>query len=84
MADDTAHRDSIAMVFQNFALYPHMTVFQNIAFPLQAPARRARRDRAASQRERRQGGTHGRSQTLSARTVGRRTATRRARARAGA
>jgi multiple sugar transport system ATP-binding protein len=29
-----AHRESIAMVFQNFALYPHMTVFQNIAFPL--------------------------------------------------
>src|SRR6202158_3016554 len=28
------HRDSIAMVFQNFALYPHMTVFQNISFPL--------------------------------------------------
>src|SRR5712671_2429373 len=27
-------RDSIAMVFQNFALYPHMTVFQNISFPL--------------------------------------------------
>ncbi len=24
----------IAMVFQNYALYPHMTVFQNIAFPL--------------------------------------------------
>ena len=34
IADDTTHRDSIAMVFQNFALYPHMTVFQNIAFPL--------------------------------------------------
>ena len=29
-----AHRESIAMVFQNFALYPHMTVFQNISFPL--------------------------------------------------
>jgi sn-glycerol 3-phosphate transport system ATP-binding protein len=28
------HRDSVAMVFQNFALYPHMTAFQNIAFPL--------------------------------------------------
>src|SRR6266851_2365352 len=27
-------RDAIAMVFQNFALYPHMTVFQNISFPL--------------------------------------------------
>ncbi|HLX38339.1 MAG TPA: ABC transporter ATP-binding protein [Candidatus Binataceae bacterium] len=33
-AGHTAHRDSIAMVFQNFALYPHMTVFQNISFPL--------------------------------------------------
>ena len=33
-AGNTAHRESIAMVFQNFALYPHMTVFQNIAFPL--------------------------------------------------
>ena len=27
-------RESIAMVFQNFALYPHMTVFENISFPL--------------------------------------------------
>src|SRR5260370_24908850 len=30
----TIDRESIAMVFQNFALYPHMTVFQNISFPL--------------------------------------------------
>ncbi len=37
-----AHRESIAMVFQNFALYPHMTVFQNIAFPLKL--RRIARD----------------------------------------
>ena len=31
---NTTRRESIAMVFQTFALYPHMTVFQNIAFPL--------------------------------------------------
>src|SRR5207253_210431 len=27
-------RRDIAMVFQNYALYPHMTVFENISFPL--------------------------------------------------
>ena len=26
----------VAMVFQNYALYPHMSVFENIAFPLQS------------------------------------------------
>src|SRR3954465_8951285 len=26
----------IAMVFQSYALYPHMSVFKNIAFPLRA------------------------------------------------
>jgi ABC-type sugar transport system ATPase subunit len=31
---NTTRRESIAMVFQNFALYPHMTLFRNIAFPL--------------------------------------------------
>ncbi len=29
------HRD-VAMVFQNYALYPHMTVFDNIAYPLRS------------------------------------------------
>jgi multiple sugar transport system ATP-binding protein len=29
----TRHRD-IAMVFQNYALYPHMTIAENIAYPL--------------------------------------------------
>ncbi len=30
------NRRDIAMVFQNYALYPHLTVFENLAFPLQA------------------------------------------------
>lgn len=29
----------IAMVFENYALYPHMSVRRNIAFPLRAPVR---------------------------------------------
>ena len=28
------HKRDIGMVFQNYALFPHMTVFDNIAFPL--------------------------------------------------
>jgi multiple sugar transport system ATP-binding protein len=33
--NDLAPRDrNLSMVFQNYALYPHMTVFENIAFPL--------------------------------------------------
>src|SRR4051812_31380223 len=33
--NDKAPRDrNLAMVFQNYALYPHLNVFENIAFPL--------------------------------------------------
>jgi multiple sugar transport system ATP-binding protein len=50
---DPAERD-VAMVFQNYALYPHLTVFDNIAFPLRtrriAPAEIDRRVREAAAR----------------------------------
>ena len=42
----------IAMVFQSYALYPHMTVANNIAFPLKAQGRsknKAERDERVRQ-----------------------------------
>ena len=36
LVNDVAPKDrDIAMVFQNYALYPHMTVYKNMAFGLQ-------------------------------------------------
>jgi len=32
--DDLPRERDIAMVFQNYGLYPHLTVFDNIAYPL--------------------------------------------------
>src|SRR5690554_6994723 len=38
--NEKAPRDrNLAMVFQNYALYPHMTVYENIAFPLRLAKR---------------------------------------------
>ncbi|HEV3139407.1 MAG TPA: ABC transporter ATP-binding protein, partial [Vicinamibacterales bacterium] len=34
-----AARD-VAFVFQQYSLYPHMTVYDNLAFPLRSPAHR--------------------------------------------
>lgn len=34
-----AERD-VAFVFQQYSLYPHLSVFENLAFPLKSPARR--------------------------------------------
>ncbi|MFC5473204.1 ABC transporter ATP-binding protein [Paraherbaspirillum soli] len=39
------HRRNIGMVFQNYALFPHMTVAQNVAYPLRV--RRIHRGRRA-------------------------------------
>ncbi|ABM57766.1 ABC transporter ATP-binding protein [Verminephrobacter eiseniae] len=36
--DVSAQQRGVAMAFQNFALYPHMTAFENIASPLRARA----------------------------------------------
>ncbi|ABN70241.1 ABC transporter related [Staphylothermus marinus F1] len=33
--DVPPHKRDIAMVFQNYALYPHMTVYKNLSFPLE-------------------------------------------------
>jgi multiple sugar transport system ATP-binding protein len=42
-----AARD-IALVFQQFSLYPHYSVFDNLAFPLRSPLRRESEDRIAA------------------------------------
>lgn len=36
VTDLPPEKRDLALVFQNYALYPHMTLFENIAFPLQA------------------------------------------------
>jgi multiple sugar transport system ATP-binding protein len=38
-----AERD-VAFVFQQYSLYPHLTVYDNLAFPLRSPARRMNED----------------------------------------
>jgi multiple sugar transport system ATP-binding protein len=53
--NETPARDrDLAMVFQNYGLYPHMTVAENIAYPLKVrrvpPAERATRVRAAAEK----------------------------------
>ena len=35
---DTSDRN-VSMAFENYALYPHLSVFENIAFPMMIPAR---------------------------------------------
>ena len=44
MNDVPAKARNIAMVFQNYALYPHMTVYDNMAFGLKMQKNRQRGD----------------------------------------
>ncbi len=50
--DHTPHERGVAMVFQSYALYPHMTVAQNMGFPLkmanETPAEIDRKVRSAA------------------------------------
>jgi iron(III) transport system ATP-binding protein len=43
------HKRDIGMVFQDYAVWPHMTVFENVAFPLRMASRR--RPRAGELRD---------------------------------
>ena len=39
VSDTPSQSRNVGVVFQNYALYPHMTIFENIAFPLQVQKR---------------------------------------------
>src|SRR6266478_6314923 len=49
------HKRNLGMVFQSYAIWPHMSVFENVAYPLRLPAVRGRamRDRVGGGLERR-------------------------------
>ena len=44
-----ANARHLGMVFQSYAIWPHMTVFKNVAFPLEVLPRRRRPGRAATE-----------------------------------
>ncbi len=54
----TPRQRDVAMVFQNYALYPQLSVAGNIAFPLRNAGRGQRRGRSTGRRGRRAGRHH--------------------------
>ena len=40
VTDEVPAARDVAFVFQQYSLYPHLTVYDNLAFPLRSPARR--------------------------------------------
>ena len=50
MAALPPQRRDLGMVFQSYAVFPHLTVFDNVAFPFKFARRRAWRSSAASGR----------------------------------
>ncbi|WP_455245678.1 ABC transporter ATP-binding protein [Petrachloros mirabilis] len=53
--EDVTHQEprerDVALVFQSYALYPHMTVRDNLSFPLRVSARSSKRDPRSIQEE---------------------------------
>ncbi|MEM7505739.1 MAG: ABC transporter ATP-binding protein [Pseudomonadota bacterium] len=45
---DTPAQRNVAMVFQQYSLYPHMTVRENLAFPLRSPILKTPEDRISA------------------------------------
>ena len=82
--DVPPHERGIGMVFQNYALWPHMTVFENIAYGLKLRKLGRVRDRRSGQGRARKGQARRARRPLSGPALRRAAAARRARARAGA
>ena len=67
--NDLAPRDrDIAMVFQNYALYPHMTVRENMGFALKLAKDDQERDRRGASTRRRRSSTSSSTWSASRRT----------------